>query len=444
MSNIETLRSDNRIGRQFITYVGPSMLTMVLIGLYGIVDGYFVGQVLGDAGLAALNLVWPLTSLVSSIGVGIGTGGAIILSVKRGEGDQAGARTAGRTAIVLLMGASVLFTLFYYFFTPKIVWALGARGVLYEMGMEYIQVIVTWASAQIIGSGLVPIIKNLGHPIYAMIIMIMGMVANVVLDWLALYRWNTGLGGIALATCMGQALVAVLALLMIIKSGLVGRGNFFSLPLGRRILAIGASPFGLTVAPGVVIVFNNWQILNYGGTDELAVYTVVCYAGYVIYSLMQGLADGVQPIISFCHGAGNHRAKKRVMAAAFALGGVMSFALTLAVVVSRRSFPVFYGVSGVVADKSVSGMIWLAVAVTFIGIARIMSAYFYAIDDSLSAALMVYADPLVFTPLYLLTLAHAFGVIGIWMTYPATQCSLGLLSLVLLRIRKRRGELSPP
>lgn len=425
------------IAGQFSKYVVPSMLTMILTGFYGIVDGFFIGQVMGDDGLAAINIAWPLLSLISSVGIGIGTGGAIIMSIKKGSGDLKEAKKVEGTTIVSLCLVSILATIIYLFFSPNLLRILGAQGILYEYGISYMQVIAWGAFFQIMGSGLTPILKNLGKPVYAMIIMIIGMCVNIVLDWAALYVFDWGLGGIAFATCAGQASVAILAALAVIRDKLEEKWYILNKTYAKEILKIGASPFGLTMAPGVVIIFTNLQSLHYGGTAGVAVYTVMSYAAYLVYSLMQGLADGVQPIISFCKGADDYNSLNHVLKKAFGLAGIISLILMVIIALERYQFPIIYGVSHEVALASIPAMIALVLAVPFIAIARIMSAYFYAIDDGKNSSILVYADPFVFTPLFLVVLPIFFNLIGIWLAYPATQISLTILAIGLRKISNR-------
>lgn len=73
--------------KQFLRYVLPSMAAFAFSGLYSIVDGYFVGNNVGDAGLAAINIAYPMIALVNAVGTGIGIGGAVFVSLTRGEGD---------------------------------------------------------------------------------------------------------------------------------------------------------------------------------------------------------------------------------------------------------------------------------------------------------------------------------------------------------------------
>lgn len=409
------------------------MLSMLLVGFYGIVDGYFIGQYMGDDGLTAINIAWPLLGLLTSIGTGIGTGGSIIYSIHSGAGDHGKAeRVVGNTLILLLLVSIILMVLFFCF-SKGTLFLLGAKGQIYVYALDYIRVITYGILFQIFGAGLVPMIKNLGKPVFAMVTMFLGMVINIVLDALFLNTFQMGLAGAALATCIAQGVVAILAIGMIIKTCSLKS----SLQLHKRvvsdILKIGVSPFGLTLAPSLVIVLTNYQCLRYGGNAAVAAYTIMSYGAYVIYSLMQGLADGIQPIISYCKGAGQGNMMKSTLKRAFLVGGVLTIILIFVTVANRQTFPIFYGASLEVAVDASVAMIFVAVSVPFITIARVMSAYFYAVRDNKNAAIMVYCDPLVFTPLFLLIFPLFWGVLGIWAVYPCTQIALSLLSLYLVK-----------
>ena len=407
------------------------MLSMLLVGMYSIVDGYFLCQAMGDDGLTAINLAWPLLAFMTAVGTGIGTGGSIIMTIRNARGDISGALRAKATTLLLLIGASLLIMPIYYLFIGKLLTLLGARGNIHAYGYDYMLVLTIGTLFQVLGAGLVPVIKNIGKPLYCMIIMVVGMITNILLDAWFMLGLDMGLDGIAYATCIAQAMVAALALFPLIKSKLGPTWYRLERETALEALKIGASPFGLTLAPAIVMIFTNFQCLRYGGNATVAVYTVMAYAAYFIYSTMQGLADGVQPLISHCTGANDAQGVSKVLKKSFALGFSISGIFMVAFYVTRYHFPIIYGVSHGVAVECMSAMVAVAISAPFVVVARIMSAYFYAMDDSKNASILVYADPFILTPLFVFSLPLVMGTAGIWFAYPATQVALTLLALVL-------------
>lgn len=83
--------------RQFFRYALPSMLSQLLNSCFIIVDGFFIGRNLGDVGLAAINVAWPITAFIQAVSLGLGLGGAVRLSTALGRGDKEEAALAGAT-----------------------------------------------------------------------------------------------------------------------------------------------------------------------------------------------------------------------------------------------------------------------------------------------------------------------------------------------------------
>ena len=129
------------VDKKFFKFVLPSMFTMFLSGLYTIVDGFFVGHAVGDVGLAGIGLVWPITAVLIALGMGIGVGGSVLMSTARGAGCDENANAARANTLMLLVAASALLTLFLIFMNPVLVYALGARGEVYDAAMAYIRII---------------------------------------------------------------------------------------------------------------------------------------------------------------------------------------------------------------------------------------------------------------------------------------------------------------
>ena len=70
--------------KTFLQFVIPSVMAFALSGVYTIVDGFFVGNSLGDNGLAAINLAYPIAAFIQAVGTGIGLAGAIRYAILKG------------------------------------------------------------------------------------------------------------------------------------------------------------------------------------------------------------------------------------------------------------------------------------------------------------------------------------------------------------------------
>ena len=198
--------------RTFFQYVIPAVLSFALSGVYAIVDGFFVGNSIGDAGLSAINIAYPITAVLQAVGTGIGMGGAVKYSILKAEGNEKKARQYIAGAAWLMLLFSVVLTAAVFFSSEKILSALGASGELLTLGNEYIKVIALGTVLQVFGTGLVPFMRNYGGSFWAMVAMVCGFITNIVLDYTFVWIKDAGMYGAALATIIGQGVTMAVAL----------------------------------------------------------------------------------------------------------------------------------------------------------------------------------------------------------------------------------------
>lgn len=97
------------IRKRFLFYVIPSVVAMLVSGLYQVIDGYFIGQYVGVEGLAAINLSWPLIGFIYGLGMMIGIGGGALSSISKGEGNysQSSFQIGNAISLILWLGLAV-------------------------------------------------------------------------------------------------------------------------------------------------------------------------------------------------------------------------------------------------------------------------------------------------------------------------------------------------
>ncbi|MBW9148447.1 MATE family efflux transporter [Clostridium sp. CM028] len=421
------------IEKQFFKFVIPSMLTMLLNGLYTIVDGLFVGHAVGDIGLAGIGLVWPITALLLALGMGIGVGGSVLMSTYRGANDNQRANEARANTFFALLAVSVVVTDFLVIFSPTLVRAIGATGKIYDAAISYIRIIAIGGSMQIIASGLIPLIRNSHKTMQAMIIMGGGLIVNIVLDACFTMVIPMGLAGAALATVLAQAITVVCSIICLWKQkeNKIERSQFkLNKKMIGRMMQIGISPFGLSLMPSLITIFNNWQCLAYGGDLAVSAYAVINYLIASVLLLLEGIGEGMQPLISYCNGSKNYKAMKKIRNKGFLAVVTFSGLFLLFSIPARTLLPQFFATSEETARIIDSALPIICVAFPMMGIGKLFSSYFYACEETLFSTLLVYLDPILFTPLCVFTLPHIWGIKGVWMALPGAQ----LLTMILLTI----------
>ena len=402
--------------RIFFRYVIPSVLSFALSGVYSVVDGFFVGNSIGDIGLSTINIAYPVTAVLQAVGTGVGMGGAVRYTVlKAGKHEKKARQSTAGTLWLLLLFSAVL-TAAIALLSGSILSALGATGELLALGNEYIRVIALGAVLQIFGTGLVPLMRNYGGSVWAMIAMVCGFATNIVLDYAFVWVLGQGMQGAALATVIGEGVTMVIALIYCAaRRKLTLRIAPADAPkTAFEILKIGLAPFGLTIAPYISLVMTNWFSLAYGGQEAIAIYACISYIICIVYLLLQGVGDGSQPLMSRFYGAGEERSLRQTRVLAY------EFALALAVVggaliyLLRGKIGLLFGSSAEVNAGVIAVMPIFLVSVPFDAITRVSTAAFYATEKSTLSYILTFLEQVTLLALMLILPPLFGGQIMIW------------------------------
>ena len=423
--------------KTFFRYVLPAMGSQLLMGFFIIVDGFFIGRCLGDTGLAAINLLWPVSAVILASGLGIGTGGSVLFSAARGAGDPVRAAKARAGALSLLAAASVFLTAALWISYPVLLRAFGATGELYEPAAAYCRIAIGFCTCQVFNTGLNPLLRAHGQTVQAMIAMVAGLVGNIFLDWLMIMRLSWGMAGAAAATVIAQGLSAALTAFFLLFQRTLPFSRRDFLPNGRilsQILRVGISPFGLSISASVLIMFHNWQALACGGASAVAAYAVVSYALGAAQPLLTGIAEGAQPLLSFFRGAGDRLSERKLLRMARVMTILVSFALCGLMAASRGILPSAFGASEEVVSLCAGALVLSALSLPPWGLVHLYASYYYAVTEVRLANLLIYGEPLGLTPAFLYVLPVFLGLDGVWAALGSAECVL----LVLIFFAEKR------
>ncbi len=414
-------------------YIIPSVISMVLVGTYTNIDGLFIGNVTGDPGLAAINIVWPIVALITALGTGIGLGGSVVISNTRGKGDGASADSIKSATIVLLIAVGLISSLVFKLFNRYLLIAMGAEGQVLEYAVAYADVISLGAIFQILGSGLIVLLRTEGKTYYSMTLCAIGLAVHILLDWLLVEKHT--LSGVAMSTVVSQAVITVLAFIAIY--------NRRPAPIKRNaikpILAASTSPIGINFVPSVVLLLTNIFALKAGGTAAVSAYAVMSYAVYTFDYVFQGVCDGVQPIISYSIGAEDWAQKRRVMKVSAIICAVCALVFAASTPLLIMVMPKLFAVSETARQMMATGFVFYAFSYPFKACVKYLCSYYYAAGHTKLSNLLVYVDPLIFTPILLAALSAILNLNGVWLSLLISQALLSALGLVISALMHRKA-----
>lgn len=414
-------------------YMLPSVVSMVLIGTYTNIDGLFIGKAMGDVGLAAINFAWPIIAFSTSVGTGIGVGGAVMINTLRGQNLSEDVEKAKRTSLLLLIIAGLVTTLFSLAIYSPVLKLIGAKGRVLEFAQNYCLVVSLGALFQVLGGGLIVLLRNEGSTVKSMLYTFVGLVVHVVLDLLLVEKWK--LYGVAFSTVCSQAVIAALCL----TSFRVKRFKP-SLDFGKDVLKSSVAPFGLNFVPSVVLLVTNFFATRAGGEEAVSAYAVMSYAVYTFDYVFQGVCDGVQPVLSYCEGAKDSAQKRttvKTSVIALAALSVVFMALTPVLI---KLLPPLFNVSEVTAGYISAGFMFYAFSYPLKAAVKFVCAYNYSVKNNLVSNVATYVDPLLFSPLFLLIMPLALGIDGIWIALPAAQAATLIVAVAVVAISSHKKK----
>lgn len=425
--------------KTFAKYVAPSVLAFALSGVYAIVDGFFVGQSIGDAGLSAINVAFPVVSLIQALGTGIGMGGAVLWSVRRGTDDGSSSRYV-RTTLWLLLFVSAIMTACYPLAGP-ILRLFGAERAIFSFGEEYLRVIMLGAVFQIFATGVVPLIRNAGGAVFAFLTMVSGFVANIFLDYLFVWVLEMGTEGAAIATILGQTITAVEAIAYLLWKKLPFFGSLAKFgSCAISVARVGIAPFGLTLSPMISLMLINRFCMLYEGEAAVACYACIAYAVTIVQMLLQGVGDGSQPLISQYFGEGKPELGHKVKKLAYICALILAILCCLLLFILRSFIGPLFGSSESVSREVERVLPIFLIGLIFYAFSRITTATFYATERTIFSYICVYSEPALMLAL-LFILPLFWGQAGVWWSAVLSQILTAGIALFLTLFSRKRHHL---
>ena len=299
------------VGRLLLKLALPTVTAQIINMLYNIVDRIYIGHIpeIGDVALTGVGVCMPLIMIVTAFAAFAGYGGAPRASIFMGQGDHDSAeRTLGNCFVIQLIISAAL-TAVLLIWNRDFLMAFGASENTIEYGVEYMNIYSVGTIFVQMTLGMNAFITAQGFARTGMLSVLIGAVANIVLDPVFIFGFGMGVAGAAWATILSQAMSCAWVLLFLCgkKTRLKLRVKNMRLRAGIVLpaLALGLSTFIMQASESVISVCFNSSLLKYGGDIAVGAMTILTSVMQFAMLPLQGLGQGAQPIISYNYGARN-------------------------------------------------------------------------------------------------------------------------------------------
>lgn len=439
------LGKDN-ITRLFLRYLLPTLAGMVFSSIFVVADGIMVGRGVGADGLAAVNLISPLFTLSTGLGLMFGMGGSVLASEALGSGCINQARTYTFFTLKLAMISSLLTLTFLLIFADHTMFLLGVPEDLLNKASQYYYPLIPAIFFNVLMTAGLFFIRLDGDPSFAMKCVAISSIGNIFLDWLFIFPFGMGMFGAAFATTLSQ-----MAGFGIMAYYMVRRARIFrfsamktqsreekNLSLTGRIMSIGFPAFLGDLSISFMVILGNFIFNKYVGVDGIAAFSVVCFVFPIIFMAYNAIVQSVQPIISYNYKQHLRRANQ---------------ALNLSLLTIVVCGIIFSGIAWFWSENLVSlfleqgttawelaarrGVGLFGTGFLFFGINILLIGYMQSIGIVKQAIFLTVVRGGILTAVTFILLPIIFGINGIWLAVPVAEmisfvCIIIVLNKILL------------
>ena len=302
-----------------LKFAAPSIVMMVFMSLYTIIDGIFVSRFLGSNALSSVNIVYPVVNVAIALSTMLGAGGSAIISKYLGEGKNERAREALTQFVMLtLLLSFVLLILSEMFLTP-ISRFLGASDALLADCRRYLGTAMLFVPACMLQAVFQSFLVTAGRPGFGLVLMIVAGISNMVLDYVLIVPCQMGIAGAALATGIGQCIPAVcgMCFFLFTRKELCFCRFTFSV---KEILGAcynGSSEMVSQLSNAVITFLFNIVMMSLAGEHGVAAITILLYGQFLFNAVYMGFSIGISPLIGFQYGAGNREKLRKIYRISF-------------------------------------------------------------------------------------------------------------------------------
>ena len=443
--------SDHFTYKRLFRFVLPSIIMMVFVSVYGIVDGFFVSRFVGDLQFAALNLIFPFIMILGAVGFMLGTGGNAVVSKALGEGDN---EKANRTFSMLiyatiiigvflaLLGIAFARPIARLFAASETNMSASEKEVLIEYCTQYARIILAMLPMFMLQNAFQGFFVTAEKARLGLYVTIIAGLGNVIFDalFVAVFKW--GLAGAAIATAVNQFIGGLIPILYFMRKNdsllRLGKARFDG-KVFLKVCTNGMSELITNIALSVIAILYNAQLMELVGIFGVSAYGVMQYIGFIFVAVFLGYAVGSAPIIGYHFGAQNTDELKNVFKKSLFISVIGGIIMTLiAVVFARPLSAIFVGDNRALLDMTTSGMRLYSLCFLGCGINIFGSAFFTALSNGAVSLFISFLRTFLFQAISVFVLPIFWELNGVWLSATVAEVITLFITIWMFVWQKKR------
>lgn len=434
MTYINPLNQD--FGRRaLIRFALPTIVMMVVISTYSILDAILLSRLVSIDSMAAANIAFPVSSFLMGIGIMLGRGGSSLIAKQMGAGKEEEACGIFSFLVIVAVAFGIIIALTGVFSSEQISQYLGANEILIKDTSIYLRTLMVFAPFTLLQLMFQSFYITAGHGRLGMILMIISGIVDAVLNIVFMGVLEMGIFGAALSTVIGHSISPVVGIFIFIKrkTGLRFLWPVFDVGALFQSCSNGASELVTNLAGGVTTFLFNSVMMEYFQESGVSAVSIITYTQFFLSSVYIGFSSGVAAIFSFNLGANNHERIKRIFKECIGIIGVMSCFITcVSFLFSGNIVGFFADSTEAVYSAALQGMKFLAISFMFTGINTFAGIFFSAMSEGRISTTISLLRKLVFLVIGITIFPEVFGESSVWMTILLGEILTSFISIFLL------------
>lgn len=421
-----------------LSFAFPTIVMMIFIGLYTIVDTILVSRFINTNALSAVNIVCPVINIIVGLGTMLATGGSAIVARKMGAGKEK--RANQDFTLIILVGTfiGILIAILGILFIDNIIWGLGANDVLFPYCKKYLFILLIFTPASILQVLFQNLIVTAGRPGFGMFLSISAGVINIILDIIFMIGLDMGISGSALGTGIGYSIPTIISIIFFANN----KGTLkFQIPIMDHKVLLescfnGCSEMIGQVATAITTFLFNIIMMKLLGENGVAAISIIIYTQFLQSTIYIGFSMGVAPIISYNYGNNNYLQLYKIFhicLLSISTFSVLVFSISL--ILSAPLVSIFCPQGTVVYEIARKGFLIFPFSFLFCGINIFTSATFTALSNGKISAIISFLRTFGFITLGLLILPIYLKVTGVWLSVPLAELITLFLSLYFIKTK---------
>ena len=452
-----TMDTNNKMGEQPIKTLMLSMgipfiVSMVMQGLYNIVDSAFVAnmRINGEEAVNALTLAFPIQILFISCAVGTGIGANALLSQNLGRGDRKRASHIAGNTFILGIFIFAIFVLFALFGASAYIKTQTDNPIIFEMAVAYLKICCLLSFGNIYFGLFEKLLQATGHPLCSTISQLTGAVINIILDPIMIYGLlgvpEMGVKGAAYATVIGQVASAVMGLIFYIKytTEIDKSRKYFRLSgkIVKEIYKIGVPAIIMQAMSAVMTYALNLVLVNISEAMVTA-YGIFYKIQQIVLFAIFGLRDAITPIVAFSYGKNDPHRLKEGVRYGLLYTIIISLLGTIIIEILAVWLTNVFGLSGVTAGYCISAFRIVSISFVFAGTCIALQGVFQAISCGKQSLVITLLRQLIL----IVPVAYGFSRLiianpdlsrTIWLTFLIAEVLTSIVA-ILMYVKKRKS-----